>query len=298
MKSLQQQDVADRFAVNCLSLWKDWLKPADQAQMDLSGSRLFCRKAALQAAVRELARGVMRCPAVEIRPLPNSWGCFLCGEWKLQLNETFLKEDGIVYSDFLEVCRTAFHEARHAEQYYRVAQGLALGAIAFPDTSPAQLVHQAGVGGGVAAKVAAFKTAKAGVARRVVAGMDPAGRARVIAELLKMPLDAARDAEASRDEFNEYLGLPPPDWFKRGTAKPEVEDWMRSNYKKTLSEMDAFAQDHHLNPSMRLKAMYKALPEEIDAHAIEEMAADAITQRIGRPSSRYERRTDTALFGP
>jgi hypothetical protein len=296
MRSLQQQDVVDQFARDCLSLWKNWLKPPNQPTVDLSGSRVFCRKDSMKNAVRDMTNGVMTRPAVEFKPLPKSWGGFHWDEWALKLNESFLKADDIKYGEFIEICLTAYHESRHAEQAYRVAQGLAAGVIRFPDKSGIELVQQGGVAGGVGAKIAALQNARKG-ARQAVIGMDPTARAKVIADLLKIPLTTAQAAEASSAEVKDFLALPKPEWFRRATATLELEDWLRADFKKTLHEMDELAQNHGNNSGFRMKAMYHALPEELDAHSIEEMVSEAIVLQIGHPTNRREMRTNTAIFG-
>jgi hypothetical protein len=296
MRSLQQQDVVDEFARDCLLLWNSWLKPKNQPTVDLAGTRAFCRKDLLKNAIQDMTNGVILRPGVEFKALPKSWGCFLWDKWALHLNESFLQADDIKYGEFIEICLTAYHETRHAEQAYRVAQGLAAGVIAFPDKLGLELVQHGGVAGGVAAKLASIKNARMG-ARQAVIGMDPTARAQVIADLLKIPLTTAQAAEASSAEFNDFLALPKPEWFRRATSKLEVEDWLRADFKKTLHEMDSLAQEHGNNSGFRMKAMYHALPEENDAHAIEEMVSGAIVLQIGHPTSKQVKRTNTALFG-
>src|SRR5689334_15332887 len=156
VKSLQETAVVESFARNCHDLWRAWLKPKNLPGVDMAGARVLCRKDALKKIVTDLTQGVMKGPAIEFKPLTNSWGSFDWALWTLRIKQELLGEDNVTYETFLQVCRTAYHETRHGEQFYRIAQGLALGALAFPEKTGAELINRVGIEGGVAAKVAAL----------------------------------------------------------------------------------------------------------------------------------------------
>jgi len=160
----------------------------------------------------------------------------------------------------------------------------------FPDMSKAQIIQQQqrlGVGTGFKGKVAMFEGKGAQQSSR-------SQRAQQIQEWLDIPITVARTAEAAKAGFNGYIGLAKPQWFKRKTVLLEVEEWMRSTFKKTLGEMSAWAQSD-AGPYK----IYRALPEEHDAHSIEDLIVKGITTRIGHDLKvrGKQPRTNTALFG-
>lgn len=62
----------------------------------------------------------------------GSWGAFSRPTWLLQVENKYFAQDNIKLGDYVEVCKTAIHELRHAEQYYRIAQALYLGILEWP----------------------------------------------------------------------------------------------------------------------------------------------------------------------
>lgn len=66
--------------------------------------------------------------------------------------------------------------------------------------------------------------------------------------------------------FTDFVDADRPDWFLKPTVHAEVEDWMRSCYAPTLSEMTWAVEAHaRTENDRRSYAMYRALPMERDA---------------------------------
>jgi hypothetical protein len=281
--SLQSKMSVDYYSARCTELWKSWLTGATPA------ARKTAREGKIRSALGPLM-GFMVPVAILFEDLDDSHGAFSWTRWRLYINSDNTKDDDITYEDFIELCSTGYHETRHAEQFYRIAQGLALGKLSFPDKSKAQIIQQQqglGMGTGFKAKVAMFEGK----------GMQQSSRsqrAQQIQEWLDIPITVARTAEAAKGGFDGYIGLAKPQWFKRKTVLLEVEDWMRSTFKKTLGEMGAWAQSD-AGPYK----IYKGLPEEHDAHSIEALVVSGITTRIGHTVQQRgaQPRTNTALFG-
>ena len=294
--SLQQAASVNQAALAFANLWTHWLNPPGGLAYVAPGggvgaaARGMSRKALMRAAITQFTNFL---PPFALS-FPNL-GQGLAGglnwsNWTLQINNTFFLDDSITYRNFIELCRTAYHESRHGEQVYRAAQGLAALAFPFPDTSQATVVQAASGGaGGVAARVAAFSGQGL---------QQPAVRVQLITKLLKIPSNIAQHAETNRLQFAAFVALPKPAWFKRQTVTLEVEEWMRSLAKQSLFGMTMMVEQNAGEGDMAYD-MYRDLPVELDAHAIEDSVAAATVGRIGRNLSvnRHQPRTNTALFG-
>ena len=277
--SLQFTSIRSGFVTACAGVWRTWLTAAPGA-----------REAQFRAAIQSMT-SFMVTPTVQFANT-GGWGSFNWVQWTLRVNRKYTALTGIRYADFVEVCSTIYHETRHAEQFYRIAQGLAAGTLQFPDSSPAGNVQAMQAGGSsVRARIAMFESASRG---QNPLQADAASRVRVIAQRLDIPENVARHADTHRDYFANYLASSRPAWFKRATILDEVNEWMRATYKKTYSELDTWAQ----GPDGPYR-VYRDLPEENDAHGIEDLVQAELFQRIGldTPANRSKRRNDP-VFGP
>lgn len=285
--SLQDPVVLAQFVANCTSLWTRWNRH------DGYPHRSDNREARVRAAVVAMT-GFMVAPQVRFSAI-SGWGSFSWTAWTLTLNEKYTNKNDIKYGKFVEYCSTIYHETRHGEQFYRIAQGLALGRLKYPDKSDREIAQNIGGAGlSVRQKIGLFGGG-GGVQRT-----DLLPDARNLAAWLDIPLNVAQQAVASRANFTTFIALPKPAWFKRATVLLEVEDWMRATYKKTYGEMDSFAQSEDDDPNANrdnVYNMYRSLPEENDAHAIEDLVVQDLKTRIGHAGSENERRTNTGLFG-
>jgi hypothetical protein len=192
----------------------------------------------------------------------------------------------------LEICCTIYHEIRHAEQIYRIAQGLASGQLRDPDASSAkELKLMQGENLSVQSRIAMFEA--------VIAGQNPlqtnlVASATEIADRLKIPEHVAKHAISHRDYFTNYLNAPRPRWFKRGTVLDEINEWMRASYQGEYKNFDQSVQVKHAG----MEAIYRDLPEENDAYGIEDDVREAILQRIGSRAYLNTPRNNIQVFGP
>jgi hypothetical protein len=285
--SLQVNSVLTTFVTNCYSLWTNWNGgggPGPHAQL---------REGRTRNAIVAMS-SFMFTPRVVFAAIPD-WGGFAWDTWTLTLNNKYTNKNDIKYGKFVEYCSTIYHETRHAEQFYRVAQGLALGRLKYPDASDRQVVQSLGGAGlSIQQKIGLFGGG------RGVQTSQLLPTASLLAEWLDIPAPAAQHAYNSRANFNVFAALPKPNWFQRSTILLEVEDWMRATYKKTFGEMDSFAQREDDGPGAirdNVYRMYRNLPEEHDAHSIEDLVDAALKNRIGHPGSENQPRTNVGLFG-
>lgn len=274
--SLQSNNSVTAFCTKCKTIWDNWLTGA-------SGPiRVANRENTLRSALT-MVTGFMAPMNYRFANLGGDCGSFSWGSWRLSIDKTYTKKADIRYKDFVELCCSAYHEARHAEQFYRIAQGIAAEKLTFPDKSKAQVIqdfHQTGGGGSVRDRIALFE-GKAMQSR-------PQNIRHMISKWLNIPVNVAGTALTAKHGFNGYLQLAKPAWFKRQTVLLEVEEWMRSTYKRTLGGMNEWAQSDH-GPYK----IYRDLPEEHDAHEIEKLIKARITQAIGHnyPTNKNKRRS-------
>ncbi|MCA9539583.1 MAG: hypothetical protein KC620_11885 [Myxococcales bacterium] len=286
--SLQFDPIRHQFVADCARLWSTWLQGGSSPM-----ERQARREQALTQAIGRTTQFMVP-PAVRFAATGGGWASFDWTTWRLTVNHNHTRRDDIRYRNFVELCATVYHETRHAEQFYRIAQGLAAGRLKFPDASAASDRQAMHLGpGGVAARIKAFDAVAQG---QSPLGQKPAPPVSVIARRLSIPQHVVQHASTRATYFNNYLNASRPTWFKRPTVLDEINEWMRATGKKTYSEMDAWAQDDDSDRE-RVNRMYRDLPEENDAHGIEEKVAAEIVQRIGHATDRSRRRNDL-LFGP
>jgi len=288
MSSLQVTATINQAATDFTQLWANWKVPAIS-----SAARKLARETRITNIVNSF--NFLSLPAVSFANLgPNTLGGFNWTDWSLTINDVFTSDDDITYRNFLELCRTIYHESRHCEQVYRSAQGLGayrpatpLIGLKPPDMTEAEMIQMASDGGGgVASKVSAFSGNPLNQA---------ATRVKLISKLLNIPAAQATAAEASSADFTNFIGLAKPAWFKRRTVKLEVEEWMRSIAKSSLFGMTMFVEQG----ASDMNKMYKDLPVELDAHKIEDAVAAKTEQDIGHAIATHGALARTnATFGP
>ncbi len=277
--SLQFDSVLNSFTGKCAGVWRNW-RTSSKVQ----------RETTLSTAITQMT-AFMVPPTVRFSNT-SGWGSFSWPSWTLKVNQKYTGQDAIKYKDFVEVCSTIYHETRHAEQFYRIAQGVAAGTLSLPDASGAQIVQAMGASAtGVQSRIALFEAASKG---QNPLQQDTKGRVATIAQSLHIPLNVAQHADVRSTYFANYLTSSRPPWFKRPTILDEVNEWMRATYKKTYSEMDGWAQG-----SDGPYKIYRDLPEENDAHGIEDKVQATLYTLIGNdtPANRKKLRTDV-VFGP
>jgi hypothetical protein len=282
--SLQFQNVRFQFVQDCVQLWRTWLTCGGSAAV-----RTQNRQVRIRTAINRMT-GFMLAPTVTF-PAMSDWGSFSRLSWTLKITGTHTARDAVTYKNFVDLCATAYHETRHGEQWYRVAQALASGRIEFPDKSGFSKVQEmtsSGVGGSsVSDRVRAFEG-------KSFAGQQDVRKA-LIAKWMGIPARVVDHAVIHQAYFDNFASSSVPAWFRRNTVVAEVDDWMRTRYKMTQNELTSFLQGDD-GPFK----MYKSLATEHDAFGIEQAVMTAIKQAIGHdnPTDLARQRTDAGTFGP
>jgi hypothetical protein len=147
-------------------------------------------------------------------------GSFSRAKWKLKIRNTDFSNDDVTLKDYVEVCKTAIHELRHAEQYYRIAQGLYLGHLDFP-------------GGIKKKKVSLVAQAHA----EVVTAAD-------IESALSLPHDVAQDAINNSARYDNFAQSAPLSHCAYGKVpnRPNdkwtltVDNWLQRRFKPDMKK--------------------------------------------------------------
>lgn len=192
------------------------------------------------------------------------WGAFERDTWTMKVNSHFWRQDDWIYGEFLEICSMLYHEARHAEQFFRIAQGVACNQLEFPSQGNATLQTLAGNApaaqgqvNGVRNLVDRFQAMARQGQRRFTPG--------TLGSLLGIPNNVAQAAiNNAGGNFDAYRQLGAPAWFNQRTPTQEVSRWMLLAYGSRRTTLD-YLQD----------------PMEIDAFAIERPVSNMIQAMIG-----------------
>jgi hypothetical protein len=265
--SLHANTSITQFATACATLWNNWAAPPGGAVPKV------WRRTQITNMINAATNGFMTPPNVAFEDTGSSNGSFGWGGWRLRLRKDRTKDDALAYADFVRYCRTMYHETRHAEQFYRIAQGLAAGSLRYPDKTNQEVMQKistSGGGGTFGAKKALFE----GISTGNLNVSD-----RVIADWLRIPFAVAQSAYNSRAQYAGFVGGAKPAWFRRANIQLEVEEWMRATYKGTLSALNSWTQGDD-GPYK----MYRDQPEEHDAHGIGNAIVAAIDTQTGTPS--------------
>jgi hypothetical protein len=305
--SLQLPSTINDFVQDCANIWQDWntgvtitnggMKPVKFCKecgskvesvpiyctscgnkfddMDVPPEVIERRKNAIKGAV-EAATGFMQTPAVVFKDVGTNWGSFAPGSWTLTLNSYYLKGVNITYYAFVEYCVTMYHESRHCEQVYRIAQGMASGHLVHPYKDAFQQNSSA--------ENLSFNTlsVKDKIAQSGKRKLPDAGN---LESWLKIPAGAATHAFQNSNAFPMFLNLTRPAWFKRPSIVGEVEDWMDGILKMAKADMIEFAQKQASTAmtasDSKMRALYKAVSVENDAYGIEDAVTAQLQIRLG-----------------
>lgn len=234
MKSLQSKETIDQFTERCRKLWARWTerKPADRLD-DLND--------AIEVATESFLYPVL----LYARPNSPDHGSFSYRSWNISLAQASLDNNDISYGDFIEMGVTVYHETRHAEQYFRVAQGLASGKLMFP-------------------------------------GHTERWKEYTAAEIKKLTdiNDSAVDtAVRKKTDINEFFGLP---WMKHTPDgwRDTVQEWMEFKYRPGRNYFKSAALKDNPKKVIEEQFYWRGV-HEIDARTIEELAKTALTAHIG-----------------
>ncbi len=119
MTSLSDQYVQTTFVARCRELWKNWGRYSQER-----------RRSKLKTAINATLR---TCNLPEVDLIVGE-PFLVAGSWNIRYPNSYLT-DQISVDKFARGVTTLYHEGRHSEQWYRIAQGISAGKFRVPTTS-------------------------------------------------------------------------------------------------------------------------------------------------------------------
>src|SRR5271157_1083943 len=126
--ALHQTAVLEKFAGWAYLLWGQWNKYVSGG----AHTKAIQRQNQFRGYISALCAEVNIYKVNTYFEVLKDRGNFLRSDWKLKLREMLFSDDNVILGDYVALYKTAIHELRHSEQYYRIAQGLYLGHLEFP----------------------------------------------------------------------------------------------------------------------------------------------------------------------
>ena len=258
MSSLHEIRTAKSFASGCYRLWIKWLsfsRPKGEKRLD-----------ALKTYHRDLCR-LAGLPTIGISgdvTIGADEGAFDKSDWTLDVSQKILNDDDVKCKDFVELCKSAYHETRHAEQIYRVAQGLALGRLEFPGELKAQTALE--------------------ISTRL--GLDQAAARHAVNNMNTYLQFQATPAMA----HCERCGRGRPDWNRWDWT---VDEWLDYSFRSGRTALMLAGQNAPPGQGVLNQLLYIGAKDEEDARAVEPLLEQEITRKISHyPAVRNKSRTD------
>lgn len=275
--SLQFDSIMTQYAKECCTLWGSW--------------RGKSKTDRIHAALTAIRRCTYFLPAVKYDTYfvgkLGDYGVQYPSEWRIEINRYHAQKADLPLDDFLEWATTPYHESRHAEQTYRIAQGVLAGEIVLPGKTLATKMQAAMKG------KSPKEIAKALESGNPFESTDTNTRRRIVQEWLDVPMKVVDHADLHRSYFKNYLQSSTPSWLKgrsSDTVKNAVIDWMKASYDHHLGELDRKAQNQEAGWDRFYSE--KGIPEEQDAYGIEGVVQAKILAILGK--TREANGNDTA----
>jgi hypothetical protein len=255
-KSLNSPEVINQFAQDFVNLQNKWSQLNSKQQM-----------AAITEIVHKAQKSV-GVPTGEI--LPNSEqgidGAFYPGRWLINVDAKLLNNSKVLPNEIAEqLALTLYHEARHSEQHFRIAQK---EALKFNDNgklkNSAQIELETGI------KEVVVKQAIASVQN-----LTPEQKKQLLQELAitdpwyrslypNTPAEVEAKSKLRNTLFSSY---------KLAAAAQEKYDFARNHTRQfswsQINELEAVATKAQQQYGIARAAFIKGLPEEADAEATE-----------------------------
>ena len=235
MPTLHENAIIQSYANDCrlvFNMWRAWMQPQREQAFKMTHESL-CRRAGIPV------------PPITFRHSSNL-GSFAWGSWTIVVgNKPFAKN--LTKEEFIDLCCTVYHETRHSEQFYRVAQGLLLGRFEFPARLPP--------GGNLKAQIAPAMSIKA----EIVQHADTHKNSYLaFAQTGRLPHCTAGSG---------------PGWTN---WDPTVSDWLERTYSKSKQRFAEEGQDAAVGTA-KDRAWYRGAEDERDAYAIEDLVKRVLT---------------------
>lgn len=235
MATLHSNAVIRSYANDCrliYNMWRGW----QQAQREQGFKMIhqsLCQRAGIPLAPITFKHS-------------SSLGSFSWGSWTITVGNKPFKKN-LTKDEFIDLCCTIYHETRHSEQFYRVAQGLLLGRFEFPGRLPP--------GGNLKTQIGPAMSIKAEIVHHADVNK---GRYQAFAQTGRLPHCTVGSG---------------PGW---SNWDPTVSDWLERTYSKSKQTFAEEGQGAAVGTA-KDRAWYRGAEDERDAYAIEAMVKAVLT---------------------
>ncbi len=265
--SLQFDSYITQYAKSAAKLWDDW--------------RTLNYVGRFNTAVKAIKKCTHFLPPIDYQfyytQQLGDYGAQYPALWRIDINLYHATHNDLNLKYFLEWVTTPYHESRHAEQTYRIAQGVLAGEITLPGKDLAKKIQAAMKGKSIREITQALNS------QNPFEVVDPITRQQIVQKWLDVPDVVVRHADVHRSYFKTYLQSNRPSWYDSRTVEPiknAVIDWMKVSYERHLGELDRKAQQ--FEPGWERFYSRKGIPEEKDAYGIEGVVQKKILDLLGK----------------
>lgn len=246
--SLQHDNFANAFALTFKDLIGNW---------DIWN--INRKKDVIKRLIQNQCNRFMQAPDVRYGNASSDCGSFSNGPltWEIEIGEGALLATTL--KDKLELCSTIYHETRHAEQLFRVAQGLAAGMInhGVPKNKLIKVLAKTGGMNTVTQKRFMFENDLS----------QYPFSANMLVELVWVPLNVANNAVNRMNDFNTWINSGRPTWYKRNPQEI-VTRWADTTLRKSTERVEDAGQSAPFNNGRAFR-FYRDTAVEYDSHQIE-----------------------------
>jgi hypothetical protein len=131
------QRIVDQFAKDLQKIQANW-------QNMTVPERLSALKLAINTTLN--AAGLPTCDVIAEKMSGDTAGQFETRNWKLFVDSDLLNQPTLSNKNAIELGKTLYHEARHSEQFYRIAQMLASQPPDGQKRTPQQIANELNLG--------------------------------------------------------------------------------------------------------------------------------------------------------
>jgi hypothetical protein len=263
--SLQFENTITIYAEQCCTLWRNW--------------RTLNQPARLSTIKQAISRCIAFLPKLSIKDYNENdlgdFGYHMPSDWSVNLNKHHSYVSNIDFDSFIEWATTPYHESRHAEQTYRIAQGMLCGELDLPGKGRARQTQAMTANRRPREIIRAHNTGKP-------LDVDATTRKQTIKNWLGIPMSVITHADSHRSYFQTYCKSAVRPWYekRKDPVKNAVIDWMKMSYDKEMRVIDSKAQAK-AGKSKGFGRMYGSLPEEKDAFGVEGYLQDKVCRKLG-----------------
>lgn len=239
----------EHFATAVKAVQKDWAKLKAPERVD-----------AIAAAINAemITAGVPK--FLEVKAIVTEFkGSFAHGAWRFNLSQAMIDQSPLLDADAAELCNTALHEARHAEQAFLAAR---FAAGPPQNKTAAEISAEQGIPGRIATLA---------VAKKFDAATDP-----TVAALGKQMYNANVTDGGANQQISDDDYLPEMK-VKRTEAEAALTDLKATPDASTIAK--ATTKRDELKAAIaeveRRYTLYRNIPYEADAHEVGDAAEQA-----------------------